>query len=79
MAINFDAPGFCPDPGDMSQLLGPGHVDQTIRQAIQVCWMGLPKERRTVEEVERQIRRIVERALQNFRKEGEAFGTHADA
>ena len=70
MALSFDSP----DGGDMSDLFGPGHVDHTIRQAIQVCWMSLPKEKRTAEEVERQIRRLVERTLKDFREDGEAFG-----
>ena len=58
----------------MGQLFGPGHVDQTIRQAIQLCWMALPKNKRNVEEVDRQIRRLVERALQNLLEDTEAFG-----
>lgn len=57
----------------MADMFGPGHVDQGIRQAIQMCWMSLPKERRTADEVERQIRRLVERAIQNFREDGEVF------
>jgi hypothetical protein len=36
--------------------------------------MSLPKERRTVEELEQQIRRIVDRALRDFREDRQAFG-----
>jgi hypothetical protein len=61
------------DDEGMSQFFGPGQVDQTIRQAIQVCWMALPKDKRNVEEVESQIRRLVERALKDLREDGEAF------
>ena len=57
----------------MAELFGPGQVDQGIRQAIQMCWMALPKERRTAEEVEKQIRRLVDRALQNLREDTAAF------
>jgi hypothetical protein len=57
----------------MSQFLGPGQVDQAIRQAIQLCWMSLPKDKRNVEEVENQIRRLVDRALQDLREDGEVF------
>ena len=63
---------------DMGAMFGPGHVDQTIRQAIQVCWMALPKEKRTVDEVERQIRRLVDRAIEDFREDGESFGRGTD-
>lgn len=63
------------DPEDrMSEFFGPGHVDQAIRQAIQACWMALPKEQRTLDEVERQIKRLVDRALKDLREDGEAFG-----
>lgn len=61
----------------MSEMFGPGHVDQTVRQAIQACWMALPKDRRTVDEVEKQIHKIVERALANFRDDAGIFGRPA--
>jgi hypothetical protein len=61
------------DEEGMSQFFGPGQVDQIIRQAIQICWVGLPKEKKNVDEVERQIRRLVERALKDLREDGEAF------
>jgi hypothetical protein len=58
----------------MSEMFGPGHVDQTVRSAIQACWMALPKDRRNVDEVEREVRRIVDRAIANFREDAAAFG-----
>jgi hypothetical protein len=58
----------------MADFFGPGQIDQLIRQAVQYCWTALPKERRTAEEVEKQIRRFVERALKDFREDREAFG-----
>ncbi len=58
---------------EMSEMFGPGHVDQTVRQAIQSCWMALPKERRTPDEVEKQIRHIFDRALANFREDAITF------
>jgi hypothetical protein len=62
------------DSDEMGRFFGPGQVDHQIRQAIQMCWMGLPKARRTVEEVETQVRRLVERALRDFREDGREFG-----
>ncbi len=65
------------DPDSMQKMadfLGPGHVDQTIRQAIHFCWMSLPKERKNIDELEKQVRRIVDRALKDFREDSEAFG-----
>jgi hypothetical protein len=55
-------------------LMGPGQVDQQIRQAIQFAWMMLPDERRTVTELERVLRQIVDRALKDFREDAQAFG-----
>lgn len=63
------------DPAEkMADLFGPGQVDQMIRQGVHFCWMALPKERRTVEELERQVRRVVDRALRDFREDQAAFG-----
>jgi hypothetical protein len=58
----------------MAEMFGPEQIDREIRQAIYFCWMALPKERRSVEQVEAEIRRIVERALKDFREDREAFG-----
>jgi len=44
----------------------PAHLDQSVRSAVQLCWTVLPKDRRTPEELEKQFRRIVERALRDF-------------
>ena len=67
------------DPSDedgaekMQEVFGPTQIDQLIRQAIQFCWMGLPKERRNVDELERQIRRLVDRALRDLREDFDEF------
>jgi hypothetical protein len=58
----------------MADVFGPSHVDHMIRQAVQHCWMSLAKERRSTDEVERQIRRLVDRALKDFREDRQAFG-----
>jgi hypothetical protein len=81
-ALVHHAVSCCGDGGEdeksnpmdaMREMFGPGHVDQAVRQAIQACWMALPKDRRTVEEVEKQIRRLVDRALTNLREDTNAF------
>lgn len=58
----------------MAEMFGPGQIDQMIRQGIQYCWMALPKDRRNAAELEKQIRRIVDRALEDFREDQEQFG-----
>ena len=63
-----------PDQGKrMRSFFGPHHVDQQIRQAISMCWMALPPAKQNVEEVELQIRRIVERALRDLREDADSF------
>jgi hypothetical protein len=58
----------------MRQMFGPGHVDEQIRQVIHLCWMMLPEDRKTVDELEKQFRRIVERALKDLREDATQFG-----
>ena len=57
----------------MAEMFGPGQIDQMIRQGIQFCWMALPKDRRNADELEKQVRRIVDRALNDFREDLEQF------
>jgi hypothetical protein len=58
----------------MRQMFGPHQIDQLIRQAISVCWMALPDDKRHVAAVEAEIRRLVERALDDLREDAQAFG-----
>ena len=68
------------DPKDPDQgarfrkFFGPHQVDEQIRRAIQFCWMVLPDDKRNVDEVERHIRRLVDRALRDLREDEDAFG-----
>jgi hypothetical protein len=57
----------------MRDMFGPGQVDQQIRQALQFCWMMLPDDRKNIDELEKQIRRILDRALKDFREDTDAF------
>ena len=68
---------FSSEPGEQEKvksMFGPGQVDQSVRQAIQMCWMMLPQEAKNVDELERQFRRIVDRALSDLREDADAFG-----
>jgi len=58
----------------MRAMFSPDMIDQQIRQAIRFTWMMLPKEKQTVAEVERVVRQIFERALKDYREDGETFG-----
>lgn len=58
----------------MRELMGPGQVDHQIRQAIHFTWLSLPAGKKTVAEVERVVRHLVDRALKDFREDAETFG-----
>ena len=58
----------------MQSAFGPGMVDQQIRQAISMCWMMLPDDKKNIDVVEAEIQRIVGRALKNLREDCQAFG-----
>jgi hypothetical protein len=59
---------------EFQAFFGPQQIDNQIRQAISTCWMILPAERKNVDGVEQEIRRIVDRALRDLREDYESFG-----
>ena len=63
-----------PEAGkQMREMFGPGQVDQQFRQAIHLCWMMLPEDQKTIDEVEKQVRRIMERAFKDLREDAGQF------
>ena len=74
MAVQkFDANN--PDPDQFRKFLGPGHVAQSVSQAIHACWMMLPAKRKTVDDLEKEFRRLVDRAFRDMREDEASFGT----
>ncbi len=55
----------------------PGRVDQAVRTAIHKCWHALPPERQSLDQVERHIRRLVDRAFRDLREDAELFTEEA--
>ena len=74
MAIEKFDPNNPDQAEGMRSFFGPLHVDEMVRQAIQACWMSLPAGRKNIVEVEKEVRRIVDRALHNLREDADAFG-----
>ena len=60
-------------------MFSPGQVDHHVRQAIQMCWMMLPANRKTVDDVEKEFRRIADRALKNLQEDSDSFRPPADS
>jgi hypothetical protein len=58
----------------MRAMFSPSQIDQSVRQAMQFCWMMLPDNAKTVDELEKQFRRIVDRAIKDLREDADAFG-----
>ena len=63
-----------PAAGDkVRRMLGPGAADNHLRQAVQFCWMCLPEGSRTLEGLERDVRRRIDRIFREMH-EDEAQG-----
>jgi len=70
---------FGPDPDDeenkkMMACLPPGYAETLFRNCVQTCWMSLPAERRNIDELEREMRRIVDRVFKHMREDDQAAG-----
>lgn len=59
---------------DVSRFMGPAAVDANLRQVIVTCWYMMPENKRTIDAVETEIRRLVDRAFRDMREDGKAFG-----
>ena len=62
------------DPEKFRNFLGPAHAAQSIGQAIHVCWMMLPPERKTIDDLEKEFRRLADRAFRDMREDEKSFG-----
>ena len=61
------------DSHNWSQFLGPNDIDVMIRNALKMCWMILPAERRSFAEVDRLFRQMVDRAIRDFGDDAKTF------
>jgi hypothetical protein len=62
-----------PEDEAFLRAMGPQAIDHNIQQALSMCWMMLPASRRTVENVEIEVRRVVDRAIQNMKEDRDRF------
>ena len=77
--VTAESSGGEGDPKNaMRDMFGPGGVDQQIRAAISTCWMMLPADKKNHETVAAEVRRIMERALNNLKEDAKAFGFDAE-
>jgi hypothetical protein len=65
---------FDGDPDQFRKFLGPGQVAQIVGQAIQTCWMMLPPARKTIDDLEKEFRRLVDRDFRDMREDEKSFG-----
>ena len=70
--------GAVGDPEAMAKMMrslhGPQAVDQSLRQAVSMCWMMLPDDKKNVDAVEREVRRLIDRIIADLREDAEVFG-----
>ena len=66
------------DMDKLRQFMGPPHIDQQLRTAIQTCWMMLPPGRRTIDGLEQEICRLVARAFRDMREDQDRFLADGD-
>lgn len=66
---------FDPDDADrFRKMFGPAQLDNQLRTLLQMCWMCLPDDRKTIDELEKVFRPMVDRAFKNMRDDRDAFG-----
>lgn len=58
----------------MRRMLGPGAADTHLRQAVQFCWMCLPEGSRSLEGLERDVRRRIDRIFREMHEDETAGG-----
>jgi hypothetical protein len=57
------------DAEKLRAFLPPGQTETSLHNCIQMCWMSLPTNKRSIDEVEREVRRIVDRIFKNIRED----------
>lgn len=70
---NFDSDEDGPDVRRMHDILGPGQIDASLRQTLQTLWVMMPPDKRNVDAVEKEFRRLVDRALRDLREDSNLF------
>ena len=60
--------------GSQRNVMGPMMVDNSLRGAIMHCWMMLPEDQRSPENVEKEMMRLLKRALKDLREDASSFG-----
>lgn len=49
----------------------PGSIDSMLRQTIQLCWIALPHDGRSIAALESEMRRLLDRAFADLREDSE--------
>jgi len=75
---DFDSDEDSPDFRRMHDVLGPGQIDASLRQTLQTLWMIMPADKKNVDAVEKEFRRLVDRALRDLREDSDLFGGARD-
>ena len=60
-------------PAHLREVMGPFGPDSAMRQAVATIWRYLPEGSRSMERVEEEARRLLERSLRDLREDFGAF------
>lgn len=55
---------------EFGKQLGVEHLRKLFAQTVYVCWLSLPREHQKRESLEREVRRLVDEALNEFHESG---------
>jgi len=61
------------DVSDIVNAMGPGAVDKQLREVMHLCWLSLPKNRRSIDELQKQMRSLVDRAIKDWQEDSARF------
>jgi len=59
-------------------MMGLRQIDASTRQTLQMLWTIMPQDKKNVDAVENEVRRLVDRALRDLHQDSDAFGAASD-
>lgn len=58
---------------DMFEAMGPGAADKAFRDAIQLCWMAMPKEKKSLSELKTLVEKLLDRVFRDLNEDEKYF------
>ncbi len=58
---------------DIFEAMGPGAADKALRDAIQLCWMAMPKEKKSLPELKTLVEKLLDRVFRDLNEDEQYF------